>query len=582
MVEANNRLRELQNQENREIVKILTNIAAQIRPMIDDMLASYSMLGVYDFIRAKALIAIELGGEMPVLEKKKELEWYHAVHPILLHSFKSQNREVVPLDIKLDSKNRILIISGPNAGGKSVCLKTVGIVQYMLQCGMLPPLYSNSHMGLFDNIFIDIGDEQSIENDLSTYSSHLKNMKFFMNNCGKRTLVLVDEMGSGTEPQIGGALAQAILVQLNKSATMGIVTTHYQNLKTFADSTDGFINGAMLYDRQNMQPLFQLSVGNPGSSFAIEIARKIGIPNNVIKEAESIVGSDYVNMDKYLLDIARDRKYWANKRLSIKEKEHKLDDALSLYEDKLTELKTKRNEILSQAKREASEILSTTNAQVERTIHEIKKSQAEKEKTKQVRKELEEYKKKVASQEDATEPNLLGHTNKKKIVSKAESLSKDKKIAFSEGDYVRMSDGGVVGKILSIQAKKAEVGFGALRTYVELSKLVKATKPKDNATSQTTSVSKSTYDESRKRQLAFSNDIDLRGMRVDEALQAIVYFLDDAVQFSASRVRILHGTGTGALKVAIRQLLKTNQNVMSFYDEDVRFGGAGITVVNLN
>ena len=257
---------------------------------------------------------------------------------------------------------------------------------------MLPPLYSNSHMGLFDNIFIDIGDEQSIENDLSTYSSHLKNMKFFMNNCGKRTLVLVDEMGSGTEPQIGGALAQAILVQLNKSETMGIVTTHYQNLKTFADSTEGFINGAMLYDRQNMQPLFQLSVGNPGSSFAIEIARKIGIPNSVIKEAESIVGSDYVNMDKYLLDIARDRKYWANKRLSIKEKEHKLDDTLSLYEDKLTELKTKRNEILSQAKREASEILSKTNAQVERTIHEIKKSQAEKEKTKQVRKELEEYK----------------------------------------------------------------------------------------------------------------------------------------------------------------------------------------------
>ena len=475
-----------------------------------------------------------------------------------------------------------MVISGPNAGGKSVCLKTVGIVQYMLQCGMLPPLYSNSHMGLFDNIFIDIGDEQSIENDLSTYSSHLKNMKFFMNNCGKRTLVLVDEMGSGTEPQIGGALAQAILVQLNKSETMGIVTTHYQNLKTFADSTEGFINGAMLYDRQNMQPLFQLSVGNPGSSFAIEIARKIGIPNNVIKEAESIVGSDYVNMDKYLLDIARDRKYWANKRLSIKEKEHKLDDTLSLYEDKLTELKTKRNEILSQAKREASEILSTTNAQVERTIHEIKKSQAEKEKTKQVRKELEEYKKKVASQEETAEPNLLGHTNKKKIVSKAESISKDKKITFSEGDYVRMSDGGVVGKILSIQAKKAEVGFGALRTYVELSKLVKATKPKDNATSQTTSVSKSTYDESRKRQLAFSNDIDLRGMRVDEALQAIVYFLDDAVQFSASRVRILHGTGTGALKVAIRQLLKTNQNVMSFHDEDVRFGGAGITVVNLN
>lgn len=582
IVEANNRLRELQNQEKREIVKILTNISSKIRPMIDDMLASYSMLGVYDFIRAKALIAIELGGEMPILEKKNELEWYHAIHPILLRSFMSQNREVVPLDIKLDAKNRILIISGPNAGGKSVCLKTVGIIQYMMQCGMLPPLYSNSHMGIFDNIFIDIGDEQSIENDLSTYSSHLKNMKFFMNNCVKRTLILVDEMGSGTEPQIGGALAQAILMQLNKSAIMGIVTTHYQNLKTFADSTDGFINGAMLYDRQNMQPLFQLSVGNPGSSFAVEIARKIGIPNTVIQEAEAIVGSDYVNMDKYLLDIARDRRYWANKRLSIKEKEHKLDNTLSQYEDKLTELKSKRNEILSQAKREATEILSTTNAQVERTIHEIKKSQADKEKTKQIRKELEEYKKKVANQENNSEPNLLKHSDRKKTIHNNISTSQGKKISVLEGDYVRMSDGGVIGKILSIQGKKAEVGFGALRTYIELSKLVKATKPKENASSQISSVSKSTYEESRKRQLSFSSDIDLRGMRVDEALQAIVYFLDDAVQFSASRVRILHGTGTGALKVAIRQLLKTNHNVISFHDEDVRFGGAGITVVNLN
>ncbi|MBQ2400112.1 MAG: Smr/MutS family protein, partial [Muribaculaceae bacterium] len=508
-------------------------------------------------------------------------EWYHAVHPILLHSFKQQNRKVVPLDIKLDKVNRLLIISGPNAGGKSVCLKTVGIVQYMMQCGMLPPVYSNSHMGLFDKIFIDIGDEQSIENDLSTYSSHLKNMKFFMNNCGKRTLILVDEMGSGTEPQIGGALAQAIISELNKSEVMGIVTTHYQNLKTFADSTDGLINGAMLYDRQNMQPLFQLSVGNAGSSFAIEIARKIGIPSNVIANAESIVGSDYINMDKFLLDIARDKRYWSNKRLSIKEKEHKLDELLSKYDTKLTELKSQRTEILSQAKREASEILSTTNAQVERTIHEIRKSQAEKEKTKQVRKELEDYKKQVQEQAEVV-PELFKEQTKKKDKIKVATPPQPKKDALSSGDYVRMSDGGVVGKILSIQGKKAEVVFGSLRTFVDMAKLVKATKPKETISTQVSSVSKSTSDSSRKRQLAFSTEIDLRGMRVDEALQAMVYFLDDAVQFNASRLRILHGTGTGALKVAIRQLLKTNPNVSSFADEDVRFGGAGITVVNLN
>ena len=581
VVEANNRLRELQNEEKREIIKILVAVASEIRPLIDDMLASYSLLGVYDFIRAKAILARDLGGEMPVLSKKTELEWYHAVHPILLHSFKQQNRKVVPLDIKLDKVNRLLIISGPNAGGKSVCLKTVGIVQYMMQCGMLPPVYSNSHMGLFDKIFIDIGDEQSIENDLSTYSSHLKNMKFFMNNCGKRTLILVDEMGSGTEPQIGGALAQAIISELNKSEVMGIVTTHYQNLKTFADSTDGLINGAMLYDRQNMQPLFQLSVGNAGSSFAIEIARKIGIPSNVIANAESIVGSDYINMDKFLLDIARDKRYWSNKRLSIKEKEHKLDELLSKYDTKLTELKSQRTEILSQAKREASEILSTTNAQVERTIHEIRKSQAEKEKTKQVRKELEDYKKQVQEQSEVI-PELFKEQTKKKDKIKVATPPQPKKDALTSGDYVRMSDGGVVGKILSIQGKKAEVVFGSLRTFVDMAKLVKATKPKETISTQVSSVSKSTSDSSRKRQLAFSTEIDLRGMRVDEALQAMVYFLDDAVQFNASRLRILHGTGTGALKVAIRQLLKTNPNVSSFADEDVRFGGAGITVVNLN
>lgn len=586
VVEANNRLKELENEEKREIVKILTAVATEIRPHIDSMVDSYSLMGVFDFVRAKAIIANEIGGEMPILEHKPELDWYHAVHPMLYLSLKNQGRNVVPLDIRLNDKNRILIISGPNAGGKSVCLKTVGIVQYMMQCGMLPTIYSNSHMGIFDNIFIDIGDEQSIENDLSTYSSHLKNMKFFISNCSKRTLILADEMGSGTEPQIGGALAQAILNQFNKSKVMGIVTTHYQNLKTFADTTDGFINGAMLYDRQQMQPLFQLAIGNPGSSFAVEIARKIGLPNEVIDDAREIVGSDYINMDKYLLDLARDKRYWSNKRLSIKEKEQKLDALLQQYEEKAENLKLQRAEILKDARRQASEILSNTNATLERTIHEIRKSQAEKERTKELRRELEQYKQNIAKNNDDSLPGELvplKHKSKKlKNDIFQNSISKSEKTTINEGDYVRMSDGGVVGKVLSIQGKKAEVAFGGLRTFVELAKLVIAKKPKETASTQVQTVTKTTSDDSRKRQLNFTQELDVRGMRVDEALQALIYFLDDALQFSASRVRVLHGTGTGALRMAIRQNLKGMNGVSSFHDEDVRFGGAGITVINLD
>ena len=585
VVEANNRLKELENDEKREIVRILIEIANIIRPHIDEMNNSYSLLGLFDFVRAKALVAHELHCEMPILEHKPEIDWFNAIHPILHRSLTSQNRKVVPLDIKLDNKDRILIISGPNAGGKSVCLKTVGINQYMMQCGMLPMLYSNSHMSIFDNLFIDIGDEQSIENDLSTYSSHLKNMKHFMVNCSKRTLILIDEMGSGTEPQIGGALAQAILNRLNKSKVMGIITTHYQNLKTFADTTEGFINGAMLYDRQNMQPLFQLSIGNPGSSFAVEIARKIGLPNEVITEAQDIVGSDYVNMDRYLTDLARDKRYWQNKRIVIKEKEQKLDTLLQQYEERAESLKTQRAEILKEARNQASEILSATNAKVERTIHEIRKSQAEKERTKQLRKELEQYKEDVAkANSDTRLPASLiplkhksNNTANNKIKNKKKNLVDN---ILNVGDYVRMSDGGVVGKVLAVQGKKAEVAFGGLRTFVEITKLEKAKKPKESAATQIQSVTKSTADDIRTRQLNFSQELDVRGMRVDEALQSILYFIDDAIQFSTSRVRILHGTGTGALREAIRHQLKSMPHIISFHDEDVRFGGAGITVIN--
>jgi DNA mismatch repair protein MutS2 len=589
VVEAGNRLRELEMDERREIAIILTAITDMIRPYVAEIVDGCKILARLDFIKAKARFAIMTDGDVPQLERQPEIDWFHALHPGLLLNLRQQGREPVALDIHLDREKRILIISGPNAGGKSVCLKTVAVVQYMMQCGMLPTLYSNSHMGVFEGIFIDIGDEQSIENDLSTYSSHLRNMKYFLLNANAKTLILADEMGSGTEPQIGGALAQAILTDLGKSGCMGVVTTHYQNLKTFAESEPGFVNGAMLYDRQHLRPTFQLSIGNPGSSFALEIARNTGLPLAVIDRAREIVGSEYVNMDKYLLDIQRDRRYWANKRLSIKEKEHKLDNLLETYESSSSDLKSQRAAILRAAREEAKEILAGANAQIERSIHEIRKAEAEKERTRQIRKELEEYKQSLNEDlaDDSGTPDVLKplrHKSRKSDAQKREQKAAPKPVkkTLGVGDYVRMSDGGVVGKILSVNGKKAEVAFGALRTIVEMGKLQEAQKPKQSATATVMTVSASTTNESRERQLKFRNEIDVRGMRADEALQAVTYFLDDAVQFNAGRLRILHGTGHGILKTLIRQQLKAHPNVVDFRDEDVRFGGAGITVVDLD
>lgn len=589
VVEAGNRLRELEMDEKREVTLVLISLSDMIRPGIDEIKRGCELLALYDFIRAKARFAMETGGELPVIENKPEIDWFHAVHPALLLSLRQHGKEPVALNICLNPEKRILIISGPNAGGKSVCLKTVAVVQYMMQCGMLPTLYSNSHVGIFSDIFIDIGDEQSMENDLSTYSSHLRNMKFFLGHSNKKSLILADEMGSGTEPQIGGALAQAILSELGRSGCYGVVTTHYQNLKTFAESEPGFVNGAMLYDRQHLRPTFQLSIGNPGSSFALEIARNIGLPSPVIQEARELVGSDYVNIDKYLLDIQRDKKYWQNKRLSIKEKEQKLDRLLENYETTSTDLKTQRSAILRAAKEEAKEILAGANAQIERSIHEIRKAEAEKERTRQIRKQLEEYKKQLEEEkkeEKIPQLKTLRHKSKKKKDSEGNHVhlkdsSNEKSV--SPGDYVKMSEGGIVGKVLGINGKKAEVAFGALRTFVEIDKLKITAKPKDavNSPAKLVSSSERGTDESRERQLRFKTEIDVRGMRADEAVQAVTYFLDDAIQFNASKIRILHGTGHGILKTLIRQQLKSNPNVTSFYDEDVRFGGAGITVIEL-
>ncbi len=584
VVEASNRLRELEADERREVIKVLIEAASILRPEIDNICEAVADMGKLDFIHAKAKFAIETDAELPHLSPRVELEWYSAINPVLLLSLRKQDREVVPLSLTLNKKNRFLIISGPNAGGKSVALKTVGLVQYMLQCGVLPTMRSNSHVGIFSNIFIDIGDEQSIENDLSTYSSHLRNMKFFLKNADGRTLVLADEIGSGTEPQIGGALARSILEKLGEAKTFGVVTTHYQNIKTFAAESPGFFNGAMLYDRSQLRPLYRLSVGSPGSSFAVEIARKIGLPPEVVDKAQQLVGDEYINADKYLLDITRDKKYWSEKRLKIKEQELKLNRTLEEADRRASDLKEQRAKILAEARKEAQEIVAGANARIERTIREIKESNAEREKTRQVRRELEEYKQKV-SDDSSSVPEVLKESSRlkrcKNNSAKQTQNNQVKQIAeFHPGDYVKMENSGVTGRIIAIEGKKAEVAFGALRTLVQLEKLNSAQPPKSSGV--TVSVSSSDDSNSHSRRLNFNQEIDVRGMRADEALQAVTYFLDDAVQFAAPQVRILHGTGTGALRVAIRSLLASNPIVTSYHDEDVRFGGAGITVVHLS
>lgn len=578
VVSANNKIRELEIEERREIARILLTVADSLRPHVPELLVAMQIVGKLDFINAKAKFAVECGGTMPHLHDGPELEWYHACHLGLLFSLAKHGKEIVPLNIELNLQNRILVISGPNAGGKSVCLKTVGVVQYMMQCGLLPPVYENSHVGIFENIFIDIGDDQSLEDDLSTYSSHLRNMRFMLNHGNSSTLMLIDEFGGGTEPQIGGALAQAILDEFNMKRMWGVVTTHYQNLKQFAEHTDGLVNGSMLYDRQQMRPLFTLSIGNAGSSFAIEIARKIGLPHEIIMRAEDIVGSDYVNADKFLLDIARDKRYWENKRHQIRIKEKKIDDALERYENDADLLRQKRGEIIAEAKNEAQKILDGSNAAVERAILEIRQSQAERQRTLEAREKLKAERNRILNdnQQKQSTPKILKKLSKNK--RKVSGVSKELKHTPVVGDSVRLDGKGSVGNLLSVEGEKATVAFGGIKMAVELNRLQKVESNSD-VKCQTVSILSS--DSSRNRRLNFSRELDVRGMRVDEAVNAVTYFIDDAIQFSADRVRILHGTGTGALRQYIRNYLATVPGVRKFHDEHVQLGGAGITVVEL-
>lgn len=588
VVEANNRIRELEGEEKREIVRILTAFTDELRPHTAEILQSYGFLAEIDFIRAKALFAEEIGAIRPRVEDCQQLDWAHAVHPLLFLSLKKQQKSVVPLDILLTGEKRMLIISGPNAGGKSVCLKTVGLLQYMMQCGLLVPMHESSRMGLFSNLFIDIGDEQSIENDLSTYSSHLTHMKHFVKHCDERTIILIDEFGSGTEPQIGGAIAEALLARFNQRKSFGVITTHYQNLKHFAEDTPGVVNGAMLYDRHLMQPLFKLSIGNPGSSFAIEIARKIGLPEEVIAEASEKVGQDYIDMDKYLQDIVRDKRYWESKRQNIRQREKRLEELIAKYEKDLTEVDSQRKEIMREAKGEATRILSEANAKIENTIREIKEAQAEKERTKQARLSLQSFREKVDDPTEEHDPiaqkmaKLKERAERKKQKQKTPARPQFDNEVIAVGDAVRLKGQSSAGTVMELHDNQAVVAFGMIKSVVKLDRLEKVSKNRIKKEMQkSTFISEQTSDQMHEKRLHFKQEIDVRGMRGDEALQTVTYFIDDAIQVGAHRVRILHGTGTGILRQLIREYLRTVPGVGSFRDEHVQFGGAGITVVEL-
>ena len=664
VVETNNKIRELENEERREMIRILTDFAKKVRPNVREILDSYNLMAAVDFIRAKAELARLFKSFEPQVAEEPHIDWIRAIHPLLQLSLERKNNKnvsysisvgdidsnkvsnevdnrqdyntileeedearnvpssVVPLDIQLTKDKHLLIISGPNAGGKSVCLKTVGLLQYMLQCGLSIPVGDRSKTGVFADIMIDIGDEQSIENDLSTYSSHLMNMKIMMRRASDRTLILIDEFGTGTEPQIGGAIAESVLRQFWKKHAWAVITTHYQNLKHFAEEHPGTVNGAMLYDRHEMRPLFQLAIGRPGSSFAIEIARKTGIPEEVIRDASEIVGSDYIQSDKYLQDIVRDKRYWKNKRQTIHSHEKELEKRISQYEKDIAALEQSRKEILNRAKAQAEEIIKESNRRIENAIREIREKQAEKEETKRIRQELAAYE---AGLLDGSKTDKGETSNKKKLKSSGllsdddfqkkvdkikgrkerheqhlkEKASKQQAAAEALKNTVRKQQGGglvmagdsvrikgltTVGKVESIEGKQATVIFGGMRTKMAISRLEHvdaATIQSEQKQFQAYNYSRETRETIDKHRNQFRQELDVRGMRADEALNQVQYFIDDAILVGASQVRILHGKGNGILRQLIRQYLGSVPNVTNYRDEHVQFGGAGITVVEL-
>ncbi len=595
VVELNNELRELQYAERREIVRILTEFTEQLRPDAELLAASGDYLADIDLYRAKGRWASENGGVKPIVSTDDRLVLKNARHPLLQQTLRAAGREIVPLDLQLDARKRILVISGPNAGGKSVCLKTTGLIQYMFQCGFPVPTSEISELPVFESLFIDIGDEQSIDNDLSTYSSHLLNMKRMLAEATGRSLVLIDEFGSGTEPTIGGAIAEAILERLLEKGCYGVITTHYANIKYFASNHDGVANGAMMFDVQQIRPLFRLETGKPGSSFAIEIARKIGLPEAIIRSASDKAGSDHINIEKQLREIARDKRYWEQKRDRIRLTDRKIEELERNYSDQLIKIRGERQEILRKAKQEAQELVAEANRQIENTIKTIREAQAEKELTRLARRELDDFRERTEQADNAArdeavsrEIERIERRRQRRAERKAQQgaapasqqpEAAPKPLEAEVGSKVRMAGQDVVGVVQAVKGGKAQVAFGQMLTTVDKKRLTvvsnneyrEATRPQSARTVVSVDISA--------RKLNFRDHIDVRGMRAAEALDAVQDFIDDALMVGVGSVSILHGKGTGALKEEIRRYLRTIPEVANAVDEHADRGGAGITLV---
>ncbi|QIP13314.1 endonuclease MutS2 [Spirosoma aureum] len=570
--DANNEIRELEYEERREIYRILLALTDLIRPNLDELRKAINFLAQIDFIRAKAKLAIQLEAIMPKLNERPLVDWTNARHPLLHLSFQKQGKSVVPLSVRLEEKTRILIISGPNAGGKSVALKTIGLIQYMLQCGLLVPMADYSEMGVFQNLFIDIGDEQSLENDLSTYSSHLTAMKQFVIGANKRTLFLIDEFGTGTEPGLGGAIAESILEELNKSGAYGVINTHYTNLKVFADKTPGLINGAMRFDGEHLEPLYQLEIGRPGSSFAFEIAQKIGLPKNVIDRAKEKLGNQQVNFEKLLKELDIEKRVFSEKNLEISINQRKLAQQLAEYTALKTRLDNEQKQLLNNAKQKAKALVQEANQRIENTIREIKENKAERDPTRQVRQELEQFEQKELK------PEVLEVDVPKQTEEEFETDNG----AIVVGSYVRIAGQNAIGQVLSLRGKDAEIRIGDLKSNVKLNRLERVSKKtfKDATETKDDRPRSQGVDMNEKMQ-NFSFNLDIRGKRGEEALGEVDRFVDDALMLGYPELRIVHGKGDGILRTLVRNHLRGYKQVGKMEDEHADRGGAGVTIVKM-
>lgn len=610
VVELNNQVRELYFAQQREILRILMEFSDFLRPYLPELLAGARFVGEIDFIRAKALVAMQMEAGKPILSRDNEFKLVKGRHPLLEAALKKERKEIVPLSLTLTPDKHILVISGPNAGGKSVCLKTVGILQYMFQWGLLVPASEISEFRIFDEIFIDIGDEQSIENDLSTYSSHLTNMKQLLQKAGKNSLILIDEFGTGTEPTAGGAIAEAILSEIENRGVFGIITTHYTNLKLYAGNGRGTLNGAMLFDVAKIQPLYKLEVGLPGNSFAFELARKIGLPEFIIKQAEERAGTSFVDMEKQLRRISRNRRALDEKLARIKNTDRTLENITEKYQKELTDIQTVKKQILQDARKEAEQIVAQANKQIEATIKKIKEAQAEKERTRLARQELEDFNRRLR-QDEANEQD-------KKIAAKMEQLLERKKRKeerkrreaektsagkpdeipsrkatpdvpdtkerpLQAGDKVKVKGRGIIGEILQTGSTWVNISVGDIISKVSKENVERISNKEFSNVVKSQPKQMSNHSAGlSERKLNFKPSIDIRGERLNEALEIVSRFIDDALMVGMPEVKILHGKGNGILKEEIRKYLRTIPGVESCKDEDIQYGGSGITVVKLD